>query len=251
MIVNYCEKGWEVITQRAHGLLAMQLAMEWKKTHRPQRWIETLMAIAEHDDAEVELDGEELLTPTGGPLNFNMKRFDLDHCIKVRQLSITKSRYIALLTSFHLNFLYQEEAKTNKAAEKFLREQQLLQHQWIKELGMTQEEIKRIYSLLEWCDAFSLIICRQLIQPESRAIEISKGPDSVPYELYQLDHSKLTVCPWPFESKKFEIRYESRLIEQMRFDDSADFRKCFYEAGVRETNWIVAAAPAPRKMKKV
>jgi hypothetical protein len=251
MIVNYGEKGWEVITQRAHGLLAMQLAMEWKKARRPSRWIETLMAIAEHDDAEVELDGEELLTPSGGPLNFTMKRFDLDHCSKVRQLSITKSRYIALLTSFHLNFLYQKEAKTNKTAAGFLREQHRLQQQWLKELGISMEEIKRVYSLLEWCDAFSLILCRQLIQPESRAIEISKGPDAVPYELYQLDKNKLTVCPWPFESQKFEVRYESRLIEQIRFAGSADFRKCFYQADVRETNWIVVKTAAPRKTKKV
>ena len=251
MIINYGEKGWEVITQRAHGLLAMQLAMEWKRSRRPTRWIETLMAIAEHDDAEVELDGEELLTPSGGPLNFTMKHFDLEHCRKVRQLSLTKSRYIALLTSFHLNFLYQEEAKTNKTAAKFLREQQPLQRQWSKELNISMEEVKGIYSLLEWCDAFSLIICQQLIQPESRAIEISKGPDANPYQLYQLDRRRLTVCPWPFETKKFEIRYESRLIEQLRFNSSAHFRECFYQAEVRETTWIVCKMPAPRKIKKV
>jgi hypothetical protein len=75
MIVNYTPDGWEVITQRSHGLLAMQLGMEWKQAARPQRWAETLLAIAEHDDAEVELDGEHLLTPRGGPLNFDMKQF--------------------------------------------------------------------------------------------------------------------------------------------------------------------------------
>jgi hypothetical protein len=55
MIVNYTEAGWEVITQRAHGLLAAQIAGQWKHIVRTGRWTETLLAIAEHDDAQVEL----------------------------------------------------------------------------------------------------------------------------------------------------------------------------------------------------
>ena len=55
MIANYTENGWQVVTQRAHGILAAQFAYHWKKSERPDRWVETLLAIAEHDDAEVEL----------------------------------------------------------------------------------------------------------------------------------------------------------------------------------------------------
>jgi len=158
MIVNYNPEGWEVITQRSHGLLAMQLGMEWKQAERPERWAETLLAIAEHDDAEVELDGEQLLTPQGGPLNFDMKTFEHDHCKKLHDLSITKSRFIALLTSLHMDFLYKDFAKKDPVAKSFLKEQHLLQARWKKELNISSTQIKSIYSLLEWCDAFSLII---------------------------------------------------------------------------------------------
>ena len=68
MIVNYTEQGWEIITQRAHGLLAVQIAMQWRIKDRPERWVETLIAIADHDDAQTELEDDDLLTPQGGPV---------------------------------------------------------------------------------------------------------------------------------------------------------------------------------------
>ncbi|MEO6917295.1 MAG: DUF3891 family protein [Chitinophagaceae bacterium] len=251
MVVNYIQNGWEVITQRAHGLLAMQLGMQWKITERPVRWAETLLAIAEHDDAEVELDGEELLTPQGGPLNFDMKEFDAAHCQKLHELSITKSRYIALITSYHMDFLYRDFAKKDSAAKRFLKEQNSLRAGWRKELGMSLEETKTNYSLLEWCDAFSLIICQDLIQSEQRSIEISQGPNNTKYQLYSMGDNKLTVVPWPFQSTSFDVNYESRVIDQMKFNSSAEFRKCFREAKVKENTWQLMKAKAPGEKKKV
>jgi hypothetical protein len=34
MIVNYTEAGWEIVTQRAYGLLAAQIAQQWKHGSR-------------------------------------------------------------------------------------------------------------------------------------------------------------------------------------------------------------------------
>src|SRR5947209_10326774 len=101
--------------------------MQWKIQERSKRWLESLLAIAEHDDAEVELDGENLLTEAGGPLNFAMKTFDLVHSQRLSMLTITKSRYIALLASMHMQFLHSNEAKENKVAKQFLEEQKRLQ----------------------------------------------------------------------------------------------------------------------------
>src|SRR3954463_6726617 len=135
MIVIYKRNGWEVVTQRAHGIGAAQAAMQWQVKERPERWLETLLAIAEHDDAEVELGGENLLTDTGGPLDFSMKRFDLQHCEQLSTLTITKSRYIALLVSMHMEFLHREEEKENPEAHTFLEKQRILQAKWLRELG--------------------------------------------------------------------------------------------------------------------
>jgi hypothetical protein len=239
MIVNYKETGWEVITQRAHGLLAAQVAMHWKAQQRPQRWMETLLAIAEHDDAEVELDGENLLTPTGGPLNYAMKRFELAHATELATRTITKSRYIALLVSMHMDFLYRKEEKENGEVRQFLQQQRALQAGWRKQLGIDQQEAERIYYLLEWCDAFSLLLCQHLLQPEKRGIEISTGPDGKVYQLFEVAEGVLTVDPWPFEVDAFSVSYESREIHQLQFEDSAAFRRAFIDADVKENVWQI------------
>ncbi|HEX8460889.1 MAG TPA: DUF3891 family protein [Segetibacter sp.] len=239
MIVNYIETGWQVITQRAHGIVAAQLAMHWKAEDRPQRWLETLLAIAEHDDAEVELDGENLLTETGGPLNFSMKRFELEHVNKLSIFTIAKSRYIALLVSIHMDFLYRKEEKENPEVHAFLEKQRALQEEWRKQLGIDKKEGDRIYYLLEWCDAFSLILCQQQVQPEKRGIEISTGPDGAIYHLYEEKPGVLTVEPWPFESDTLKVSFESREIKQLKFESSAEFREAFNHAVVKDNVWEI------------
>lgn len=251
MIVNYTKDGWQVVTQRAHGILAAQFAAHWKISERPERWMETLLAIAEHDDAEAELDGENLLTNNGGPLNFDMKEFDPAHYEKLSLLTITKNRYIALLTSFHIDFLSRTVPEINAEAKSFLKEQKLLREKWMQELNLKEKELLRIYDLLEWCDACSLLLCQDMVQPEKRELEISTGPDKEPYYLVQVGEQQLSINPWPFETKKFVVRFETRLIKQLQFASSAEFRKEFLKAEVKETTWEITNKKAPVKKNKV
>lgn len=251
MIVTYKEDGWHVVTQRAHGILAAQISANWRAKDRPERWTETLLAIAEHDDAEVELDGEKLITPTGGPLNFDMKEFDLEHYEKLTMLMLTKNRYIALLTSLHIEFLNRTEAANNKQCKNFLKEQATLREKWRKALKITEEESLRIYSLLEWCDAFSLLLCQCHLLPENRQLEISTGPDKKMYYLVQIDDETITVDPWPFEAKSFTISFEYRIIQQLQFASSAEFRKAFLKADVEEQIWKVSKRVVHEKTRKV
>lgn len=252
MIVEYKETGWHVVTQRAHGILAAQLGSHWKLNGRPSRWMETLLAIAEHDDAETELDGENLLTPTGGPLNFDMKVFDLQHCEKLSMLTQTKSRYIALLTSMHMQFLYREDAAAgNTLAKSFLKQQASLRKAWRKNLEITESEALRIYDLLEWCDACSLLLCQCRLQPEHRKLEISAGPDKKMYHLMQTGEGTVSIEPWPFQDKSFSISFEYRIIKQLQFESSADFREAFLKTRVQEQVWRVTAQKALRTKKKI
>jgi hypothetical protein len=244
MIVNYTNQGWEIITQRAHGLLSAQLALHWAIKERPLRWTETLLAIAEHDDARTELESEELLTPQGGPVNFDMQLFDPDHCRLLYHISLSKSRYIALLTSMHMVFLFKKEAGTNPLVKPFLKEQEKLQKQWLKELQIDAAEARRIYNLLEWCDACSLLLCQHEVQPEQRTIEISQGPAEKRYEMLT-QGSKLTITPWPFEDQSFEVRVEKRLLNQLTFKDNEEFKKCFLAAEVKEMVWQFRPLPSP------
>ncbi|MET3979321.1 hypothetical protein ABIB62_001907 [Mucilaginibacter sp. UYP25] len=237
MIVNYTEQGWEIITQRAHGLLAAQIAMQWREKERPERWTETLIANADHDDAQTELEADDLLTPQGGPIDFSMKKFEAEHCQRLHNFSISKSRYIALLTSIHMSFLHKGEARTNPEVRSFLEEQVKLQKQWIKELGITSKEANRAYGLLEWCDAFSLLLAQNEVQPESRVIEVSQGPDDKQYKLMENDSGTLTIKPWPFDKNSFSLTLETRLLTTLQFKSCAQFKRELAEADVVERVW--------------
>ena len=52
MIVNQVEQGWDIVFQRAHAILAAQIALGWKVSERPEPWTELVAAIADHDDGQ-------------------------------------------------------------------------------------------------------------------------------------------------------------------------------------------------------
>jgi hypothetical protein len=243
MIVVYKETGWKITTQRSHGILAAQIGMHWKNFPLPERWLETLMAIGEHDDAENELDGENLLTENGGPLNYSMKTFDLAHCEKLVIHAVAKSQFMYLLTSLHMEFLYRPEAKKNKTARHFLAVQKKEREYICKKLGISKTNAGKVYSLLQWCDAFSLLLCQRDLPPENRKIEISTGPDSTRYELSRLKNNILTVDPWPFQSKSFSVYFEYRTIKKMKFANSADLRNEFIAAPTQEIVYEISKRP--------
>lgn len=228
MIVNYTEAGWLIITQRSHGLLAAQICAQWTKKNQPRRWVETLIATAEHDDAHHEMEQEDLLEKTGGPKNFKAIPFEETYCEKLLSLGVSKSRYIALLISRHINFLYGEDP----LAKSYCSDLKKREQKWIKEARSTQEEIDESYKLLQFCDALSLLLCQQAVPPENRKIEISEGSDGMTYELRTSQNQQLTVSPWPFEAEVFTVNYESRLLDQLTFKNTEEFKKQFYAASL-------------------
>lgn len=227
MIVNYKKSGWQIVTQRAHGLLAAQICGHWKKDRQPTRWVDTLIATAEHDDVYNELENNDLLNENGGPVNFKQTAFKLEHGERLIGMAETKSAYIALLVSRHIQFVHGDDPN----AKAFISELRKRERTWLKTSGRSAEEVDRGYDLLEFCDAFSLLICQGLIQPENRKIEISRGPDGTAYEMYA-SADGVVVNPWPFEVNSFFITWESRTITQLSFEDVAEFRKAFVNSSV-------------------
>jgi hypothetical protein len=220
MIVNYTESGWQIITQRSHGLLAAQICAHWKDKPLPNRWVETLVATAEHDDVYNEFETDNLLNEKGGPVNFKETTFRPDYCDTLVKMAETKSVYIALLVSRHIVFVYGNDPEAKPFCDKL----KLLEKGWLKVSGLTKNEIDAAYKLLQFCDAFSLLICQDLIQPEKRRIEISQGPDGVSYEMKSTEEMTLSIKPWPFDVPKFTVSYETRTLSKLVFRDLTDFR---------------------------
>jgi hypothetical protein len=227
MIVNYTSSQWQIVTQRSHGMLAAQICAHWKKDNQPQRWVETLIATAEHDDIFNELDNEELINAQGGPIDFKDTGFKQVLSQKLIDMAETKSAYSALLISRHIQFVHGSDPK----ASTFIKKLKKQEAGWIKTAACSKAEISHGYELLEFCDAFSLLITQRLIQPEHRKIEISNGPDGKAYQMYA-SNTGLVVSPWPFEIPYFLVSYECRKLTSLSFPSTAAFREAFKQAEV-------------------
>ncbi len=206
MIVKSIPTGWEIIYQRAHGLLAAELASHWKIAHRPPHFIKTLLAIAEHDDGVPESRVPENLTPAGAPRHFQLMDRSAEQYRNVMEISTSKSRWNALMTSLHMTFLYEGKPYDDADMKAFIQEQHTFQKRLIKELGVSRKEAEKAYRFVEWCDAFSLLLCMDKIQPEQRRMDISRGPDGTMYQLWQDEKEQLRVEPWPFEARYLPSR---------------------------------------------
>ena len=143
-------------------------------------------------------------------------------------MALTKSRYIALLIARHIHFVHGAEP----AAKTFCKSLKKMEKVWLMESGSTSQEIDAAYELLEFCDAFSLLICQGLIQPEQRKIEISSGPEGESYAFFMPEDGVLVVEPWPFAEDEFMVYYESRTLSQLSFKDVRSFKKAVDLAGI-------------------
>ncbi|WP_316800630.1 DUF3891 family protein [Pedobacter frigidisoli] len=235
MIVAYNGIGWQIITQRAHGLLAGQICARWKLSNQPSHWVETLTATAEHDDIYNEFERDPLIDGNGAPINFKATRFDLDATSRLMDMALTKSRFVTLLIARHIAFTHGEDP----LARSFLSSLKKQETKWLKEAGVSASEADSAYQLLEFCDAFSLLICQGEIPPENRHIEISSGPDGVAYSLSEI-HKTIVVKPWPFDADEFTVRYETRTIKQLEFKNNEAFRAALKAAPIALTEIRIA-----------
>ena|SRR5690554_4057827 len=236
MIVTPTQTGWEVIYQPAHALLATKIAARWRADQRPERWIETLIAIAQHDDEARDWTGRDHLTESGAPLDFMLSAPSLVQPREVTQNSEYKGQWAAMLISMHMVFLYDHLRDESPEFDAFLDEQEECQQYWRSAMGITRGEAEAAYSLFQWCDRMSLILCRRELPEDGRALEVSTGPDGTRYDVVCQD-DMVTVRPWPFEDSAFTIAVEAIHLSQLRFEDDAQLQAALRDTPVTELFW--------------
>ena len=228
MIVISHQKGWKIINQRSHGLLAAMLAYQYAIDLPNDIIVPTIIAIAEHDDGLKETAQEKNLTVAGAPRDFRVsdetKKSDLTQQLNVMEISSSKSQLNALLTSLHMKFLYSgEQQKEDKDLDDFLTNQEKFRASILKNLKIDKKYADRLYRLVEWCDAFSLLICMDKIQPEGRKMEVSKSPDGAMNQTFYSPNNEISVEPWCFKNDTFTVFYEYKILEQLKFDSIEEF----------------------------
>lgn len=240
MIVNLTKDGWNVIYQRAHALLAAQLAGQWQRNHSPVRLYETIVAISHHDDLEREWKGNHL-TPSGAPMDFtlaeDLPEASLEIFKKHLEDSLYRGRWVTLLTSMHVCFLNQHKREISADWRSFLETQIHNQEQWIKELGIAKEDAQRSYYFMQWCDRLSLMLAHQQIPDDGRAFEITHGIDQQRYDLRRLENGNLTVDPWPFENDEFTVNVESSHLSELKYDSNDALITALKQAPITNLEW--------------
>ncbi|MBC3540982.1 DUF3891 family protein [Rufibacter sediminis] len=239
MIVNPDEKGWEIIFQQAHALLAAEIGFAWQEAKRPLHFMQTLAAIAQHDDGQKDLTGRYALTPAGAPANFTQLPFCLEQAQQVLKEARFQGRWRSLLTSMHLSFLYEELRGQKKEWDAFLDEQLTNQKRWRQGLKVSKAETQYAYDFMQWCDRFSLILCRNELPEMERALEISNGPDQIRYEVTQLKTGTVRVQPWPFQEKQVALCVEARCLPQLQFSSDVELGTVLWQAPITRKEWIL------------
>ncbi len=245
MIVISHDKGWKIINQRSHGLLAAMLAYEYDIDLPSHIIVPTIIAIAEHDDGVKETAQEKNLTDAGAPRHFlvsdHSKKTDLTQLLNVMEISESKSELNALLISLHMKFLYSGRKEgEDKDLDAFLKDQEKLRTNALKNLDIDKKHADRLYRFLEWCDAFSLLICMDKIQPEGRKMEVSKSPDGDMNQTFYKRNNEITVEPWVFKNNTFKVFYEYKILEQLKFNSTKEFDEVCKNTPVQRQEFIFA-----------
>ncbi len=245
MIVNPTKQGWQIIYHRAHALLAAELASHLRPELRPIRWIETLAAIVSHDDMEREWEADDHLTEAGTPRDFTMGRLTLDGPNEITTDTQYRGRWVALLISMHQSFLLEPQRGTNTKLDQFLDLQLENQKNWRKQFKLNDKEAQNAYAVLQWCDRLSLILCQQELPNRERALEISKGPDNVRYDVLQRDDGSINVTPWPFDVPQFPVSIETSCLSEARYASNRALQKALKDAPIEVLSWQFSEKPLP------
>jgi hypothetical protein len=238
MIVNQTDTGWEIIHQQAHGLLAVQAAMRWRVDKRPVHWIETLIALTEHDDGQEPWEGRNHLTTAGAPLPFQIPEYSVEQCHNMIEIGLQKSRWNALMLSMHTQFLYEEKRGVDKELDAFLNQQTTNQTKWRRQYKATKADAAYAYDFVQWCDALSLVLCLDQVPPEGRRLEVSKGPDGLSYTIFEQPDGTLGMEPWPFDEPKFSVHVETFQLNKLVFDDDEELYNAIQDAPVALREWV-------------
>ncbi len=241
MIVKHTNEGWEIIFQYAHGLLAGQIASQLRHDLRPKLWVETVTAIVEHDDNQLDFDEKSYLTDVGTPLHFTEDESDADKTLEQAKRVVESARYksgwIALLISMHLDNLYSEMAKEHTEFKSFLDEQ----HKWRKELRkrykINEKQAKTYYQILLFCDRCSLILCQEQIPSLGRTLEINQTIEGKTYFIKANEQNSLTIEPWCFQDDSFTVSVEVRKIQQVKFESNKEFEKALRNCPLELKEW--------------
>jgi hypothetical protein len=246
-----CDLGdrWQIVMQTDHADLSGDFARRWKE--RGDRSESLAIAAERHDDGWAVWEQAPMCDlQTGKPVNF-LDVGVLSHLAFYRAgiAAITEQDpYAGLLVSMHGAGIYrgryglQPELKLSLAedareqVEAFVAEQESGFDERDAEVGVTPEQRKGDYELLQIYDRMSLLFCMNDAQSPSAA-EFSG------YKFQPDGAGAISIDPFPFEGEE-RFSLLRRMLPKARWRHDTEFRKDLLGTEPERTSITVRAADA-------
>lgn len=243
MIVNKSIVGIHIIFHEAHGLLAGKIANEIALQHRPIHWFETLIAVCEHDDRQLNFNEKNYLSEIGVPLDFTEEKFTIQDVMirmhRVLNSASIKSLWVKLLISYHLEFIYAHLTKRSKRINVFFMEQEQVRKTILKEFKISDKKARTYYEFLRFCDRLSLILCKDEVPEGGRLLEINTSIAGKTYFIKKTKNDELIISPWIFSADHFELSIEERILRETQFTSSTQFEAILMNSLPKFKKWIL------------
>lgn len=243
MIVNKSSVGLHIIFQEAHGLLAGKIANEIAVKYRPINWFETLIAICEHDDRQLNFDEKDYLSDIGVPLDFTEERSSVKDVIKrmhrILKYAGNKSLWIQLLISYHLEFIYSHLIEDSKQITDFFIEEKKSRQHILKQFKISDKKARTYYEVLRFCDRLSLILCKDEVPDDDRLLEINTSINGETFFIKKTENDEMIITPWIFSTSKFELTVEERILKETQFKSSSQFESVLMAAKPKIKKWVI------------
>lgn len=241
MIVNKSVKGLHIILHEAHGLLAGKIANEIATEFRPVNWFETLIAVCEHDDRQLNFDEKDYLSEIGVPLDFTEDSSTVKEVLvrmkRILKSAENKSSWVRLLISYHLEFIYSSLIEDSKQIKQFFKNEEKSRQESLLMYNVTEKKAKEYYEFLRFCDRLSLILCKDETPEGQRLLEINTSINGICYFIKKNEDNKLVIKPWIFDSPKFEISVEERILKKTQFTSSRNFEEILMNSVPNLKKW--------------
>jgi hypothetical protein len=237
VIVNLTANGWEIIYHRAHALLAAQIAAHWHTPDDTSHLVDTIAAIAHHDDLEREWQGD-CLTKAGAPFDFTLGgSVSIPSLYEHIDNARYRGRWVALLVSMHMSFLNQGKRGEIPELDEFLDKQIELQAELRKSLKVKKVNAEKAYAMMQCCDRLSLILCQKQLPDGERFLEIAKGPTGDRHDILQRADNTLMVKPWPFTKEKFTIHVDASYLTKTEYHNDRELIGSLQQAPIKLLEW--------------
>lgn len=241
MLINFIDKGLEVISHPAHGLLTGKIAEQISTTITTDYWLETLTAIIEHDDEQLSPKQKNCISKTGMPLDFLSNELptekSLIHAKSVFDKVLLKSNWSAMILSHHLKFLYADAAKDSSEFQDFLSYLDNFRKSVYELYDVIEDDVIPLYQIMVFSDRLSLILCQNEVPELERKLEINKSIGGATFFVSQGEDGNFAVEPWIFKSDNFEIFINAKLLKEIKFDDEKEFTDALKAAPFHVKRW--------------